>query len=74
MKAKVIKRKSDGVEVTCYLDGWPRQFIMYLEDNRKHGLGLSVRIGGQREAEGLQYALGKVLQELKVIDYPEGRP
>ncbi|WP_162651564.1 hypothetical protein [Lentilitoribacter sp. Alg239-R112] len=53
-----IKRNADGVEVQCYTDGHPKLFYISVGGNE-------IRITGIEKAEGLQYALGKVLDKLK---------
>ena len=53
--AKKIKRSAEGLEVTCYTEGWPNTF--YIEDET----GSELTLLGRERAEGLHYALGKVL-------------
>ena len=57
--SKVFERKADGVKVTCYADGYPPHFV--IEDEKGNKLSLF----GRERAEGLHYALTKVLESLE---------
>lgn len=57
MVKKVIERSADGAIVSCITDGWPLTFSVKNEN------GDRLRIFKREQAEGLYYALGKVLDE-----------
>ena len=66
-----IEREADGICVECWMNGWPRRIAIHRmsdADTMYEKLG-TLEL---EEAQGLYYALGRVLEEQEYRDKREG--